>query len=731
MFSPMLSCRQTRTGTNQLQGQFFPFFIITVTAIVTIPLTYSLLKRSSDPGATAPKIQSDYQPEHVDLIQNQRKKQRRRERRLKRMITVVVGWAIIGFMAYLIHVTARTIPKIWNPYDILGISDSASEREIKSHYKRMSLKFHPDKAKADPAKNETLEDLNNYYVELTKAYKALTDEEIRNNYQQYGHPDGKQSFSIGIALPKIMITEGNGKYVLIVYAGLLGVLLPYLVGKWWYGTQALSKEKVLIESANNLFREYEDDMTEGDIVYALSSGAEFKQVLKGNKADANLGRLESRILAEGEASPFAAGLSVKDGKKLEELDGGVRRKALALIWAYLGRIELDDKSLDELKVEVAPIAHALNQSFTAISLAYGATLPILEAYAVTQSLIQAIPPKSSPLLQLPYFTPAIAKAVEGDAKTHMSLQQYMAIPEAKRLQLTVGAGLLSKTQYQTAMKVALQLPHLQVSKAFFKVVGEKHITPGSLVSLVVKGRFVPPGSASVPAVNEVDLEDIDPDEDDLDAILGRSKKDSKGAKAAADKAIQPPLAYAPYYARDYSPRWHVFLTDSKQGKIAVPPFTFTTFDKPIFSDAAEPTFNMQTLKAQFQAPPQAGQYTFVMHLICDSYVGFDTKMEVTLVVEDASKAAELEDDDEISEPDEGMFFRLASYFLFLFEAGANAELDSLAGQMQAMKTGAPPKKKPKKKVEKVDKVEETTDEESDSEEEADDTSDTDTDTDEE
>lgn len=698
----------TMSGTDYSyddQGQFFPFFLLTVSAIVTVPLTYSLLKPSSDPGATAPRIHSDYKPEHVDLIQVQRKKQRRRERKLKRFLAVVVGWAIIGFMAYLIHVTARTIPKIWNPYDILGISESATEKEIKSHYKRMSLKYHPDKAKPDLSKNETLETLNDHFVEFTKAYKALTDEDIRNNYQQYGHPDGKQSFSIGIALPKIMVSEGNGKYVLIVYAGLLGVLLPYLVGKWWYGTQALSKEKVLIESANNLFREYEDDMTEGDIVYALSSGVEFRDVLKGHKAEASLARLESRILAAGDASVYAGGLTVKDRQKLEELDGGVRRKALALIWAYLGRVELDDKSLDELKIEVAPIAHALNQSFTAITLAYGSALPILEAYAVTQSLIQAIQPKASPLLQLPHFTPAIAKAVEGDTKAHLSLQQYMALPESKRLQLTVGTDLLSESQYITAMNVARQLPHYQVSKAFFKVVGEKHITPGSLVSLVVKGRFVPPGSINVPEVNELDLEDIDPDEDDLDALLGRKSKDGKdgkGSKATEDKTVQPPLAYAPYYARDYSPRWNVFLTDSKQGKIAVPPFTFTTFDKPIFTDDAKPTFNMQTMKAQFQAPPQAGQYTFVMHLVCDAYLGFDTKMEVTLVVEDASKAVELDVDDEISEPDE----------------------DSLAGHMQAMKTGsAPAPKKPRKKVV------ESSDDDSDSEEEADDTSETDTDTD--
>jgi translocation protein SEC63 len=590
----------------------------------------------------------------------------------------------------------------------------------------LSLKFHPDKIRPDPAKNQTVESLNDYFVELTKAYKALTDEEIRNNYIQFGHPDGKQSFSIGIALPKFIVTDGNGKYVILVYAALLGVLLPYLVGSWWYGTQRMSKEKVLIESANNLFREYEEDITEGGIASALSTGLEYQQVLKGDKADSGLGKLESRILAEGDASPLAGGLSLKDRTKLEDLDGGVRRKALALLWAYLGRVELDDAALNQAKVELAPIAHSLNSAFTAIALAFGSTGPILNSYLTSQNLMQAVPPGASPLLQLPHFTAAIARAVEGDSKTHLTLQQYMGLPEAYRRKLSVGKGLLTESQYETAMAVARQLPRLQVEKAFFKVTGEKYITPGSLVSLVVKGRFAPPGAPNVPQVNELDLEDVDPDEDDLDAILGRKKKAGKGEKEPKDdKPIQPPLAFAPYFARDYSPRWHVFLTDSKQGKMAVPPFTFTTFDKPIYDESGKPTFNMQTLKAQFQAPPAAGHYTFVMHLICDSYVGFDTKMEVTLVVEEASKAAEIEAEDDISEPDEGTPippFKVQKHITDL-------NLDSLAGQMNALKTGSlsgPPPKKKKKAA-----VEESSDEESNTDEEVDDTSDTNTDTDEE
>jgi translocation protein SEC63 len=64
------------------------------------------------------------------LIDGQRKAQKRKERKLKRAIAVVVGWLTMAFMAYLIVVTARTIPKIWNPYDILGISDVGASSSL-------------------------------------------------------------------------------------------------------------------------------------------------------------------------------------------------------------------------------------------------------------------------------------------------------------------------------------------------------------------------------------------------------------------------------------------------------------------------------------------------------------------------------------------------------------------------------------------------------------------------
>jgi translocation protein SEC63 len=71
---------------------------------------------------TGARIDSDFVPEHVDLIQGQRKKQKRLERRLKRGLLMVAGWTMNAAMIYLILVTARLTPDIWDPYDVLGVS---------------------------------------------------------------------------------------------------------------------------------------------------------------------------------------------------------------------------------------------------------------------------------------------------------------------------------------------------------------------------------------------------------------------------------------------------------------------------------------------------------------------------------------------------------------------------------------------------------------------------------
>ena len=71
---------------------------------------------------TAPRIRSNFKPADDALIQGQKRKQWRRERRLKRIITVAMGYLTMAWMFYLIMVTKTTAPKIWDPHSILGIS---------------------------------------------------------------------------------------------------------------------------------------------------------------------------------------------------------------------------------------------------------------------------------------------------------------------------------------------------------------------------------------------------------------------------------------------------------------------------------------------------------------------------------------------------------------------------------------------------------------------------------
>ena len=137
---------------------------------------------------TAPRIKSKYQAPQHDLIDAQKKKQWRRERRLKRIITVGGGYLLMAFMLYLIKISEVERPQIWDPYSILKLSTSSSEQQIKKRFRDLSRTLHPDKVSPDPAKNETIETVNEQWVEISKAFKALTDEEVRSNYEKYGNP---------------------------------------------------------------------------------------------------------------------------------------------------------------------------------------------------------------------------------------------------------------------------------------------------------------------------------------------------------------------------------------------------------------------------------------------------------------------------------------------------------------------------------------------------------------
>lgn len=103
------------------EGQYFPFFMLTIVALFTVPLTYNVLKPSTELEQTAANIESDFKPKDNHLIQAQKRRQRRLERKTKRIIAVILGWVAMAYLTYLVYNSEQTRVKMWDPYDILGI----------------------------------------------------------------------------------------------------------------------------------------------------------------------------------------------------------------------------------------------------------------------------------------------------------------------------------------------------------------------------------------------------------------------------------------------------------------------------------------------------------------------------------------------------------------------------------------------------------------------------------
>src|SRR5271154_5467649 len=96
-------------------------------------------------------------------------------------------------------------------YEVLEVTRTASSEEIKKSYRRLAVKFHPDKNPGDPNAEER-------FKELGEAYDVLMDDQKRAAYDRFGHaafaqgtgPSAGQGFHDPFDIFREVFGQGGG-----------------------------------------------------------------------------------------------------------------------------------------------------------------------------------------------------------------------------------------------------------------------------------------------------------------------------------------------------------------------------------------------------------------------------------------------------------------------------------------------------------------------------------------
>lgn len=566
----------------------WPYFALTLLSVVLIPSTFVAIARLTAKKEVDDSYSSIFKPKNATTIKKYQTQQKRSKLFTKLNIFVLFGWTAFAGLIYVIstHEPSTDGAVIFDPYELLELSYSATEKEIKSTYRKLSLKYHPDKV--HDLGNFTRDEVEARFVEITKAYKALTDDEVRENFIKYGHPDGPQQTTHGIALPNWMV-EGTGSPVVVsLYALFFGVVLPWFVGKWWGSIQEYTKNGIHRDTAGTFFeelvREQPAFLTHEKLLEILSRAFEYKALVPKLKSD----------------------------------------DILKLLKAHLQREDVGSDDLNKLTIVArAPV---ILDGYLEIASAFKVTSLCVKIIEVRRAIVQAVPLNSfqgGPIYQLPGSgEPALVADVGLTQFSKLSVDQVKKLTGSENPEDTLNA--------------AKSLPKLTVLSTSFKVPGEDVIPRQSQVHVILKFAISSPVN-TIPKFPEDSLK-----EEETDALLRNPLSNSN---------LGPGLPYtiAPHFPVPEPTAWEALIS-APGDKLVEGPSTITKAkitkiskeSKLITQDHVE--VNTFKIQLSMMSPQFPGTFNFDLLLMNKSYFGFDLDLKLPMIVQDPPEPAEVDED---------------------------------------------------------------------------------------
>uniref|UniRef100_A0A8C9CG94 Translocation protein SEC63 homolog n=1 Tax=Phocoena sinus TaxID=42100 RepID=A0A8C9CG94_PHOSS len=511
-------------------GNTFFYFLTSFVGLIVIPATYYLWPRD--------------QNAEQNRLKNIRKVYGRcmwyRLRLLKpqpniiptvKKIVLLAGWALLLFLTYKVSKTDREYQE-YNPYEVLNLDPGATVAEIKKQYRLLSLKYHPDKGG-----DEVM------FMRIAKAYAALTDEESRKNWEEFGNPDGPQATSFGIALPAWIVDQKNSILVLLVYGLAFMVILPVVVGSWWYRSIRYSGDQILIRTTQiyTYFVYKTRNMDMKRLIMVLAGASEFDpQYNKDATSRPTDNILIPQLIRE------IGSINLK--KNEPPLTCPYSLKARVLLLSHLARMKIPE-TLEEDQQFMLKKCPALLQEMVNVICQLIIMARSREEREFRAPTLASLENCMISLLQLPHIEEDNLRRVSNHKKYKIkTIQDLVSLKESDRHNLL---HFLEDEKYEEVMAVLGSFPYvtMDIKSQVLDDEDSNNITVGSLVTVLVKltrqtMAEVFEKEQSICAAEEQPAEDGQGDTN-KNRTKGGWQQKSKGPKKTAKSKKKKPLKKKP------------------------------------------------------------------------------------------------------------------------------------------------------------------------------------------
>ncbi|KAG8582408.1 hypothetical protein GDO81_008037 [Engystomops pustulosus] len=461
-------------------GNTFLYFLTSFVGLIVIPATYYLWPRDQNSEQVRLKnIRHVYR----SCLWYQLKSIKPQQNIIPtvKKVLLLLGWALFLFLAYKVSKTDKEYQE-YNPYEVLGIDPGATLTEIKKQYRLLSLKYHPDKGGDDAM-----------FMKIAKAYEALTDDESRRNWEEYGNPDGPQATHFGIALPAWIVDQKNSMLVLLVYGLAFMVILPVVVGSWWYKSIRYSGDQILIRTTQiyTYFVYKTRNMDMKRLIMVLAGASEFDpQYNKDATSRPADNILIPQLIRE------IGGINLK--KNEPPLTCPYSLKSRVLLLAHLSRMQIPETLKEDqqfiLKKCPALLQEMVNVICQLIIMARSReerelrppSLASLEnCMKLCQMIVQGLQQFKSPFMQLPFIEEDHLRRVFNHKKFKIkTIRDLVSMKESDRRLLL---SFLEDNSYEELVAVLGSIPHvtMEVKPQVLDDEDSNNITVGSLVTVLV------------------------------------------------------------------------------------------------------------------------------------------------------------------------------------------------------------------------------------------------------